>query len=78
MNLYVTLLQGQLCVNVGCSCSGLKFCHKRNRLVSNELLCLHNIYIDLFLWVPVRKKKMLIAFQEFLCLAYGGVTRDEI
>lgn len=47
-------------------------------MVSNELLCLHNIYVDLFLWVPVRKKKMLIAFQEFLCLAYGGVTRDEI
>lgn len=42
-------------------------------MVSNKLLCLHGIYIDLVLWVLVRKK-MLIAFQEFLCLAYAGVT----
>lgn len=72
-NLYFTLLQRQLRVNVGCSGNGLKFCHKRNRtVVSNELLCLHDIYIDIFLWVAC-KEKMLIAFQEFLCLADGGV-----
>lgn len=78
MNLYCTLLlQGKVYVNFECSCNGLKFCHRRNQLVSNELLCLHDMYIDLFLWVLVRKK-MLIAFQEFLCLAYGGVTLDEV
>ena len=41
------------------------------------MLCLHDVYIDLFLWVLVRKKR-LIAFEEFLCLVYGGVTRDEV
>lgn len=77
-NLYFTLLRGQLGVNAGFICSGLKFSHKRNKLWSvNKLLCLHDIYIDLFLWVPIGKK-MLIAFQEFLCLACAGVTRDEV
>lgn len=46
-------------------------------MVSNKLLCFYDIYIDLFLWMLVRKK-MLIAFREFLCLAYGGVTGDEV
>lgn len=46
-------------------------------MVSNKPLCLHDIYIDLLLWVLVRKK-MLIAFQEFLCLACARVTRDEV
>lgn len=57
------------------------FVNKRNKtVVSNELLCLLDINIDLFLWVLVReKKKVLIAFQEFLCLADGGVLgQDEI
>lgn len=49
------------------------FSQGKQTMVSNKLLCLHIIYIDLFLWVLVRKK-MLIAFQEFLCLAYAGVT----
>ena len=41
------------------------------------MLCLHDVNIDLFLWVLVRKKR-LIAFEEFLCLVCGGVTRDEV
>lgn len=45
-------------------------------MVSNELLCLYDIQIDLIL-VGACKKKMLLAIQEFLCLGYGGVTQDE-
>lgn len=30
---------------------------KKHTVVSNELLCLFDINIDLFLWVLVRKKK---------------------
>lgn len=30
---------------------------KKQTVVSNELLCLLDIHIDLFLWVLVRKKK---------------------
>lgn len=47
-------------------------------MVRNELLCLQGIYIALFLWVLVQGGIMFIAFQEFLCLAYGGVTGDEV
>lgn len=46
---------------------------KEQTVVSNELLCLLDVNIDLFLWVLVREKKVLRAFQEFLCLADGGV-----
>lgn len=32
------------------------FSQGKQTMVSNKLLCFHNIYIDLFLWVLVRKK----------------------
>lgn len=66
-------------MNVGCSGNGLKFCHRKNKpVVSNELLCLHDIYMGIFLWVACKEKNAYIAFQEFLCLADGGVSQEEI
>ena len=51
------------------------FSQKELWLVMNALFTRH-----LHWPIPVGacNKKMLIAFEEFLCLVYGGVTRDEV
>lgn len=38
-------------------------------MVSNELFYLNDIYVDLFLWVLVRKKTALEPFRHFFVCA---------
>lgn len=45
-------------------------------MVSNELLCLCDIYIDLFLWVLLRRNAPSLSGIS-LSSVYGGVTQSE-